>query len=135
MLEVTAQGPGAVNGIVGAVDDVVLGPLGETHGELLVSQPTVELRHHQVDDVGDVVLGKGLIEHDLVQPVEELGPEGVLQQVADLVSGLLGDFPVGTDAVQQELRAQVRGKDDDGVLEIHRPALTICNTAVIQYLE
>ena len=41
VLEIPTQGPGAVDGIVGAVDDVLLGPVGQVHGELLVAQTPV----------------------------------------------------------------------------------------------
>ena len=85
--------------------------------------------------MGDVILGQRLVEHNLVQPVEELGPEGMAEQVVDGILGLLGDVAVGVDAVQQVLGAQVGGQNDDGVLEIHRPALAVRNPAVVQYLE
>ena len=134
VLHEAAQGPGAEGGVVGAVDDELLGRRGEGHGELLVRQAAVELGHQQVDDVGDVVAGQGLVEHDLVQTVEELRPEGAAEQLLHLASGRFGDLAIGVDAVQQILGAQVGGEDDDGVLEVHRPALTVRNPAVIQYL-
>ena len=83
VLHEAAQGTGAEGRVVGAVDDVLLGRRGEGHLELLILQAAVELGHQQIDDVGDVVLGEGLVEHNLVQPVEELGPEGVVQQIVD----------------------------------------------------
>ena len=85
--------------------------------------------------MGHVVLCQGLVKHDLIQPVEKLRAEGPLEQIADLLPGLLADLPPAVDAVQQELAAQVGGKNDDGVLEIHGAALTICNTTVVQYLK
>ena len=72
---------------------------------------------------------------NLIQPVEKLRAEGPLEQIADLLPGLLADLPPAVDAVQQELAAQVGGKNDDSVLEIHGAALTICNTTIVQYLE
>ena len=45
------------------------------------------------------------------------------------------DMGASSAATVKELAAQVGGKNDDGVLEIHGAALTICNTAVVQYLE
>ena len=54
-------------------------------------------------------LVSGCGEHDLVQPVEELRTEGPLEQLIDLVLGLLADLSIRPDAVQQELAAQVGG--------------------------
>ena len=85
--------------------------------------------------MGDVVLGEGLVEHNLVQPVEELGPEGVVQQIVDGIFRLGGDVALLIDAVQQILGPQVGGEDDNGVLEVHGSALTVGNPAVVQYLE
>ena len=82
----------------------------------------------------DVVPCQRLVEHNLVQPVEELGPEGTLEQLVHLGAGLGADLTVRADAVQQVLAAQVGGEDDDRVLEIHCPALTVRNTAVVQNL-
>ena len=81
--------------------------------------------------MGDVVLGEGLVEHNLVQPVEELGPEGVVQQIVDGIFRLGGDVALLIDAVQQVLGPQVGGEDDNGVLEIHGSALTVGNPAVV----
>ena len=71
---------------------------GQLHGELLVLQAAVQIGNHQVDDVGDVLPGQRLVEHDLVQPVEELRTEGPLEQLIDLVPGLLADLSVRPDA-------------------------------------
>ena len=99
---------------------MLLGRRGEGHLELLILQAAVELGHQQIDDVGDVVLGEGLVEHNLVQPVEELGPEGVVQQIVDGIFRLGGDVALLIDAVQQVLGPQVGGEDDNGVLESPR---------------
>ena len=121
MLEVTAQGTCAIEGIVAVVDDEGLGGLGQLHLQLLVLQAAVQTGQEQVHDGGDVGLGQGLVADHLVQAVQELGPEGLLQQAVDLVPCLLGDLPLVVDALQQVLGAQVGGEDEDGVLEVHRP--------------
>ena len=135
MLQEAAQGTCAVDGVVGAVDDKLLGLFGQLHGELLVGQTAVEAGEQQVDDVGDVVLGQGLVEDDLVQTVEELGAEGALEQLIHLLPGLLGDLSVLADAIQQELAAQVGGEDDDGVLKVHGASLAVGDPAVVQDLQ
>ena len=121
--------------IVPVVDDVGLGGGGELHLQLLVGQASVQAAQEKVHDGGDVLLGEGLVVDDLVQPVEELRPEGALEQLVHLVPGLLGDLPVGVDALQQILGAQVGGEDEDGVLKVHRPALAVGDAAVVQDLE
>ena len=135
VLEVAAEGSCAVDGVVGGVDDRVLGGIGQLHGELLVLQAAVQIGHQQIQNAGHVFLGQGLVEDDLIQTVQELGAEGSLQQLMDLIPGLLADTAVGLDAVQQELTAQIGGQDDDGVLEVHCAALAVGDAAVVQYLQ
>ena len=135
MLEEPAQRPGAVKGVIAVVDDVGLGGGGELHLQLLVGQALVEAPQQQVHDGGDVLLGQGLVAHHLVQAVEELRPEGLLQQGVHLDLGLVGDLSLVVDALQQILGAQVGGEDEDGVLKVHRPPLTVGDAAVVQDLE
>ena len=87
VLEEAAQRPGAVEGVVPVVDDVGLGSGGEFHLQLLVGQAAVQAAQEKVHDGGDVLLGEGLVVDDLVQPVEELRPEGALEQLVHLVPG------------------------------------------------
>ena len=105
MLHIAAERTGAKLGIVGFVYDEGLGGLGEAANNLLVRQTLIELVDLQVDDLGDVVLGQGLVEDDFIQPVQELGTEGPMQQSHDPLFGVLGDFAVRLDAAQQLLRA------------------------------
>ena len=95
----------------------------------------VQTRYQQVDDAGDILLCQRLVEDDLIQPVEKLWPEGLTQQLIDLVFGLLADLAIGADAIQQELAAQVGSQDDDGIFKIHCAALAIGNAAVVQHLQ
>ena len=59
---------------------------------VVIGCSTSEVVGHQVDDVGHVVPGQGLVEHDLVQTVQELRAEGALQQFVHLILGLLADL-------------------------------------------
>jgi hypothetical protein len=45
------------------------------------------------------------------------------------------DSTVRTYAVQDNVRAQVGGQNDDGVLEVHRPAVAVRNASVVQHLQ
>ena len=69
MLQIAAQGAGTIDGIVGLVNDLGLGGVGQLDGQLLILQPLIQVGGHQVDDMGHVVPGQGLVEHDLVQTV------------------------------------------------------------------
>ena len=78
----------------------------------------------------------------VVHPVEELGAEVVLELLLHLVLHPLvgaGRVTLPGEAHPQALRdvpgAQVCRHDDDGVLEVHRPALGIGEPPVLQDLE
>ena len=42
---------------------------------------------------------------------------------------------IGVDAVQDDIRPQVAGQDDDGVFEVDRAPLAIGDTPVVQHLQ
>lgn len=100
VLHIAAQRTGTELGVVGLVYDVALGGLGETAGDLLLCQTAVELVDLQIDDARDVVLGQGLVEHDLIQTVQEFGAEVLPQQQHDPFLGGGVDFAVCADAAQ-----------------------------------
>ena len=59
----------------------------------------------------------------------------MVEQGVDLIFGCLRDFAVRADAVEQNLAAEVRGQDDDRVLEVHGPALRVRDPAVVEDLK
>ena len=71
-------------------------------------------------------------DYRLVYTVQELRPDGLSKQLQYLLLCLL-EFLCGS--VGKELAAQVASHDDDGVLEVHRPALGVCQTSVVQHLQ
>jgi hypothetical protein len=83
------------------------------------------------------------VEHDdLVDAVEELGTEGALELLHDPILHLLvGQLLVGTcgepdgRALLDVPGSQVRGHDDDRVLEVHLVALRVREVPVFQDLE
>ena len=135
MLDVPAQGSCAVLGIIGRIHDGSLGGIGEDAGNLLVGQPLVEAGDLQVDDLGDVVLGQGLVEHHLVQTVQEFGTEGPAQEGFYLCPGGIVDGAVRVDAAEQILGTQIGGQDQDGILEVHGTALGIRDATIVQNLQ
>ena len=58
-----------------------------------------------------------------------------MEQGVDLIFGCLRDFAVRADAVEQNLAAEVRGQDDDRVLEVHGSALAVRDSAVVEHLQ
>ena len=135
MLQIPAQGSCAELRVVGRVDDEGLGGGRQLARELLVGKALVERGDLQVDDAGDVLLRERLVEHDLVEPVEEFGAEAAAQECLHFVFRFLRDLARRRDAVQDRLRAEVGGQDDDGVLEVHGPALRVGDAAVVEDLQ
>ena len=108
----------------------------------LLAQLRLHPGDHQVDHRDDLLLGE-LVEHDdVVDAVEELGAEVLLQLVVDLVLHPLVVRALVVALGEARARppwrcpgAQVRREDDDGVLEVDRPALAVGQPAVLQHLQ
>ena len=83
----------------------------------------------------DVVLCQWTEHNNFVQPVQEFRTEVRPQILVYSLLRALADSAVRLDAVQQILGADVGCHNQDGVLKIHRPALRIRDTAVIQNLQ
>ena len=81
----------------------------------------------------DLVHAQRMEDDRLVDPVEELGKERGREHVLDLAPhrGLVA----GSGQVGDDLAAQVRGHDDDGVAEIDGPPLAVGQPAVVEHLE
>ena len=109
------------------------------------------LRHGvdlQLHDVREHGLAERVEDDDLVEAVEELGPElrahGVEHLALDLreLRGAAGVVAVGRvrrrevrDALEDERRPDVRREEDDRVAEVHRQPLAVREDAVVQELE
>lgn len=118
------------------------GLLGELDGDALRVQPTTRLLQQQVGDAPQLLVGE-LTEHDdLVDAVEELGPEVLPQRtqgpLAPVLLGRLGAARREAEprpAPDDGLRAQVAGHDDDRVREVDRAALGVGEPAVVEDLQ
>ena len=86
-----------------------------------------------IDDGVHVFAEQAVEQNDFIQPVEEFGPEGA----PDHLHHLFADFAriVAFFLGRQDIAAQVRGHDDQGVAEIHRAALAVGQAAVVQHLQ
>ena len=85
--------------------------------------------------MADVVLGERLEEDDLVKAVEKFRTEMAAQFSLNKITRLLTDLAVGADAVEEILAAEVRGHDQDGVLEIDGAPLGIGDAPVVEDLQ
>ena len=70
-----AQRAGAVHRVEALFGDEPAGVLADLERHPPVGQPGPQVVEHQVDDALDLRLGQRLEQHDVVDPVEELGPE------------------------------------------------------------
>ena len=135
MLQEPLEGTGTIDRVITAVHDEVLGGIGEPQTQLTIRQTLLQISNQQINDLLGLFLLQGLVEYDLIQPVEELGTELLPQQLFHFSPGGFGDVAILVDAVQDIGRAQVGGEDNDGILEVHCPALGVGDPTVIQYLE
>ena len=134
-LQVSAQRPRAVQRVVAAADYQLLCRVRDLELQRAIGQTLAQRLDHDVDDAAEVRLGERM-EHDrLVEAVQELRPERAAQLAHDGVLRALADLAVLADAVEQVLAAEVRGEDDDGVLEIDRAPLRIGDAAVVEDLQ
>ena len=98
---------------------------------------TVDLQRYNLTDFG---FGQRQEHDSLVNTVEELGPYGFLQHVHYFSLGFFDNLLLVAAVQFLHLAldvgtAHVGGHDDDGVLEVHRPAFVVGQTSVIEYLQ
>jgi len=96
----------------------------EVNLDLLGFEILVDLFDQKTHDLDQVVIGERHEENDVVEAIEEFGIEGPFHFAADLIFHLgrlafeLRGLETQVTALFQESRAEVRGHDDDCVLEI-----------------
>src|SRR5699024_8720894 len=134
-----AQRSGTQHGIVAARGEQVLRRIRDLDLHAQVGKTAIEALEEEVDDLDDLYHAQ-LPEHDrVIAAVEELGAEVLLELLVDL---LLHPVVVGLRVpldLESELEsagdvtcAQVRGHDDDGVLEVHLTTLGVGQTSVLE---
>src|SRR4051794_6870507 len=141
-LDGPAQRPGTQHRVEAAVRQQLLGSRGDLQRHVLVRQLGLHTGGHKVDDLDDLVLGQ-LVEHDdVVDTVEELRPEVLLELFVDLVlhplvvaRSVVPDLETESDGLRDVPRPEVGREDQDRVLEVYDPALTIGEPAVLQHLQ
>ena len=70
-----AQRAGAVDRVEALLGDEATRVLGHLERHAAIGEPGAQVVEHQLDDALDLRLGERLEQHDVVDPVEELGPE------------------------------------------------------------
>ena len=113
-LDRTLEGSGTVRRIPAGLRKRSLRVVRELELDAAFREPRAQALELQVDDLCELVLRQRLELDDLVDPVEELGPE----ELAHLL-----------------LRAQVRGHDQHGVAEVDGAALSVGEPAVVEDLQ
>src|SRR5271170_6255985 len=88
-----AQRAGTVDRVEALLRDVPAGLLAELEGHLPVGEPGPQIVEHQVNDALDLGGGQRLEQHDLVQAVQELGPECRTQRGHDARAGVRLELP------------------------------------------
>ena len=78
-LQISAKRSCTVNGIESAVDDELLGGIGNLEPEALVRKTLLEGVEHDIDDALEVVFCQRTEEYRFVKTVEKLGAEAAVQ--------------------------------------------------------
>ncbi len=125
----------AIERVAALVDNILLRRVGHVHLELPCCEPLAKVSNQQVDNLDQIRLCQRAIEYNLVQAVEEFRAERLLKHLQHEVSCPVCDAAVAVDPLQNHIRSQIAGQDQDGVLEVHRPALPVRNAPVVEHLQ
>jgi hypothetical protein len=77
-----AQRPRPVDRVVALLGDEAPGIVGDLQLHLPLAEPGPQIIEHEVDDALGLGLGQGLEQHDVVEAVQELGPNGSAAEAA-----------------------------------------------------
>src|SRR3954463_12229633 len=147
VLDVALDGPAQRTGAHGRVpallDEEVLGALRELELQVALRERRADAPQEEVDDPLDLVLGELVEDDDVVDAVEELGPEDLLKLAHDprlhvvvRDPGLVvGDREAERRVPRDLARPDVRGHDHDRVAEVDRAALRVRQPPVLQDLQ
>src|SRR3989454_10655759 len=89
--------PRAERRVVALPAEERLGGVGDLELDALGLEPPLEMAELDLDDPGDLVAPERVEDHDLVDPVEELWPQGVPQLLHDQRPHLLGALVLAED--------------------------------------
>ena len=131
-LDNALQGPGAERRIVPLFGQQLLRRAGQLDLHVPFRQQTLQIPYLDLDNLLQMFLRQRVKDDDLVDAVQELGPELLPQGGHHQLPALLVGLYL---AAIHELRPHVRRHDDHRVLEIYRPAVPVGQPAFIQQLQ
>ena len=129
------QGTSAVRRVEALLRHEPPGLLRGLERDPLLRQPLPQLVELEIDDALDLGERQRLEQHDLVDPVQELRPEVGPQGAHHQGAGLRLHLAVRRDPLEQVLRPDVGGHDDDGVAEVDRATVGVGEAPVVEHLE
>ena len=135
VLQESAQRARPVDGVKAFGSDVLPRRVGEFQIKAALGQAPVQVFDKQVNDAFDLGQGERFEQHDVVEAVEELWPEVAAQLGHHRDAGVILDLPIGGDALEQVLGAQIARHDNHGVAEVDGAALGIGEPAVVKQLQ
>ena len=95
-------------------------------------QTLLQIRQLDAGDTGDVLLVQTVENHHFIDTVDEFRAEIGLHFLHHRIFDATVGFP---GHLLDHLAAQVGRHDDDGILEIHRPPLTVGHAAIVKHLQ
>ena len=119
------SGARAVDRVEALIHNEILCLLRKLHSELLFFETAFQIRHKQIHNLEDLRALQRLVEHNLVEAVQEFGAELLPQQRLHVCLRLVADRALRRDTFQNRLRTEVRGEDDDRILEVYRASLAV----------
>ena len=123
---------GAEHRVQATLGEQLLGAWLDRKRHALLGQTATHVGKLDVDDLLDLTHTERVEHHDVVDAVQELGPErmahGLVHQTAHL--GL-----VTTRVLGDRIRTNVARHDDDRVLEAHLAALAVGEATIIEHLQ
>mmetsp|Transcript_20376 Transcript_20376/g.61091 ORF Transcript_20376/g.61091 Transcript_20376/m.61091 type:complete len:602 (+) Transcript_20376:2450-4255(+) len=125
--------PRAVRRVVPGLRQPKQGVRGEAQADTARREALPQLLHLDSADGGDALAGEPLEEDNLVEPVDELGREGVRDRLEHFGPRLGGGGPLRQR--RERLCAQVGRHDDDRVAEVDRLALRVGEAALVEDLQ
>src|ERR1019366_8049278 len=140
LLDGSAQRPGTELGRVASRGDEPLGGEGELQSDALALQLVAHPADEELHDLDHLVHGQLVKHDDLFDPVQELGPEVILERLLDtllhpLISHRLARLLEAERQLAQVRRPEVRGHNEHGVLEVDRTSLGVGEATVLQDLK
>src|SRR5258706_5436865 len=143
LLDRAIERPGSERRVEPAIDEQFDGLGGDIELDLLDPQTLLDLAQQDSDDAPHVVAREGVEDDDVVNAIQELRVERSLELILDrALDGLelrrraLGLLEAQMFAAGNDLpAAQVRGHDDDGVLEVDPAARAVREHPVVEHLK